>query len=172
MMTYTEAKSASMAKREVNRLTLTFTRPANTNTYDAGDVCGAAVDAAVAATPVLSASGSGVQLVNAMLMVPLASLPSGMTTHDLHIYNAAPAALADEATWVLADADRASYLGKIQFASPTDLGGSLVSALTAPALTVALAPTSVGLWFQLVTTGGYAAASATAIKVFLTVADV
>jgi len=55
----------------------------------------------------------------------ISAVISGMSTYYLHLYNAAPAAIADNAEWDFVTADRGKYLGRIPLFAVVDLGGTL-----------------------------------------------
>jgi len=97
------------------------TRPDDTTAYTAGDVIGT-----FTFTDILDTAGQRFCINAISLLIYAAALPSGMTTFRARVYNAAPTALADNAPWVLADADRASYQGYIDItATVEDMGGTL-----------------------------------------------
>ncbi len=111
---------------------LAITRPSNTTAYTAGDVIGVAdtTVAANAGSAILSFSLHGIASGQAMitgadLLLALTAVPSGMTSFRLHLYDAAPAAILDNAAWDLVTADRGSYLGYIDVGTPIDVGGTL-----------------------------------------------
>lgn len=99
-----------------------FTRPADTNPYGAADVVGSASTANHEATNA-GTSGTLIQILSAALTINLTSVPSGMTTFRLHIWDSAPTAIADNAAFSAAAADRAKYCGYIDMASVQAIGG-------------------------------------------------
>ena len=77
---------------------VSFTRPANTNTYGAGDVVGATV--AALEFPNLINGGGHVMITDVDFRIDLAAVTSGMGNFRLHLYNVTPpsAAAAPTAT--------------------------------------------------------------------------
>lgn len=59
------------------------------------------------------------------MRIDAAAIPAGMSTFRLHLYNAAPTAIADNAAYNLPAGDRAKYLGYISLSTPVDLGATL-----------------------------------------------
>jgi hypothetical protein len=140
---------------------VSVTRPANTDTYGAGDVVGAT--AAAWAFPLMGPSGGRIMITSASLEIDVSAVPAGMTSFRLHLYSVTPpSALADAATWDLPSGDRASYLGYIDLGSPADVGSTLFVQSDQNNKQLKLAGT--GLWGYLVTNGSYQASSA-AVKV-------
>lgn len=143
---------------------VSFTRPANTNTYGVGDVVGAT--AAALTFPLMGPSAGHIMITSASLEIDVAAVPSGMTSFRLHLYDVTPpSAYADEATWDLPSGDRASYLGYIDLGTPVDVGSTLYVEVNAINKQVKLAGTS--LFGYLVTNGTYAASSAAVKKITL-----
>lgn len=101
---------------------VTFTRPADTTPYGAADVIGSASTANHEATNAGS-SGSLIQILSASLTLNATSVPSGLTTVRLHIWDSAPAAIADNAVFAASAADRAKYCGFIDMAAIQAIGG-------------------------------------------------
>lgn len=104
----------------------TITRPNDTTAYTALDVvstqAGAVLEFATLGKP------NGVSLLTELrYMVDTGTVPSGMGAFRLHLYNAAPTAIADNAAFNLPAADRAKYVGFIEFGTPLDLGDTLFS---------------------------------------------
>ena len=153
------------------------TRPSNTTAYGAGAVIGVA-DVSVAANAGsgimaftgftlgnTSPNGSQILITDCNLEIDVAAVPSGQTTFRLHLYNAAPDAVLDGATWDLASAgDRLKYLGWIDILAMTDLGSTLYSQNPSVNKKVILAAGSSALYGVLTTVGGYTPTSA-AVKV-------
>jgi hypothetical protein len=100
---------------------VTITRPANTDAYIAGDVVGGAI-----AFPDIGSLAGDSFITSASLRINVSSVPAGMTSFRLHLYDVTPpSALADNAPWDLPSGDRASYLGYIDLGSPADVGSTL-----------------------------------------------
>jgi hypothetical protein len=95
--------------------------------YSAGDLMSVAqqftfTDANGDAIPV----GSLIRILTAVTKIDVASVPSGQTSYNLHLYNVTPpSAQADNAAWTLASGDLASYLGSIALGTPVNLGAAL-----------------------------------------------
>lgn len=151
---------------------LSFTRPQNTTAYTAADVIGIAdagtpanAGSAVHAFATDLPPGSTVMITDTKLLIGLSAVPSGMTSFRLHIYNAAPTAILDNAAFTLADADRASYMGFIALGTPADLGNNLFIATSGGTFRFNLSgQTFYGI---LETVGAYTPASATLTQLVL-----
>lgn len=97
----------------------TFARPNDTTAYASGDIIGEGV-AANAEFTVTQSGFRGVRITGASLLVNLASFTVAATR--LHLFNDAPTALADNVALNVIAADRAKYLGYLDFGEPTDVG--------------------------------------------------
>jgi hypothetical protein len=133
----------------------TQTRPDNTTPYSINDVVG--TDAATNGTLAnIAPVAGGAILINSIgLRIDAAAIPSGMGNYAIHLFNAAPTAIADNAAWVLADADRAKYLGAITLNTPVDVGGTLWSQTDGINKKVQCAAASRTLYYQLQTLAAY-----------------
>lgn len=146
---------------------VTFTRPANVTAYTAGDVIGVA-DVSVAANAgsaiheftSIGPSGGTVLITAADLRIDVAAVPAGMTTFRLHLYDASPTAILDNAAWDLPAGDRTAYLGYIDLAQMADVGSTLYVQNDQVNKQFKLASGSTSLYGQLVTNGGYTPSSA------------
>jgi hypothetical protein len=105
----------------------TSARPDNTDIYAIGDVCGTNPGTNLLFSSVSNIAGSGFFIVGANLEIDVAAIPAGMGAFRLHLYNAAPTAIADNAAFNLIEADRVKYLGYIDIAAAIDLGNTLWS---------------------------------------------
>lgn len=139
-----------------------ITRPANVTPYGAGDVIGQAdaVTPANAGTAILTfadvgGEGGVIKILGADLGMDLAAAPVGMAGLVLHLYDAAPTAVLDNAVWTLPAGDRSKYLGSIPIAVPAALGGALYVQNDAIIKQVKLADGVKDLYGILVTTAGY-----------------
>lgn len=151
---------------------VTFTRPADTTPYGAADVIGSASTANHEATNA-GANGSLIQIISASLMVNLTSVPSGMTTFRLHIWDSQPTAIADNAVFSAAAADRAKYAGWIDLAQISAVGGGFLFTFgDYVGRPIRLSGTS--FWFNLAMTGtaGHTPASGTEYRVRFHCAEV
>jgi hypothetical protein len=148
--------------------TLEFTRPANTTPYTAGDVIGVA-DVSVAANAGSAIhtfanagpAGGNIIITGADLRIDVAAVPAGMTSFRLHLYDAAPTAILDNAAWDLPAGDRAAYLGFIDFGSAVDVGATLYAQVDQINKQFKLATGVTSLYGLLVTNGGFTPGSAT-----------
>ncbi len=153
---------------------VTFTRPANTTAYAANDVVGVA-DASVAANAGsaiheftdIGPDGGDVLITSADLRIDVASLPSGMTTFRLHLYDAAPTAILDNAAWDLPAGDRVAYLGYIDLSQMIDVGSTLYVQADQVNKQFKLASGSTSLYGLLVTNGGFTPTSGAVKRVRL-----
>ena len=134
----------------------TFTRPDNTTAYTALDVVASTVNLEFAA--VMQKPGNMFKVTGATLEIDQAAVTSGITTFLLHLYDAAPTVIADNAAFDLPAGDRAKYLGNITLAAPTDLGATIWSQ-NAIDFTGKLASGSTALYGILQTTGGWTPAA-------------
>lgn len=139
------------------KTSVTFTRPADTTAYTAGDVVGGVLRFLGAATM----SGSELLVTSHDLRIDVASIPSGMTSFRLHLYkNTPPSALADNAAFDIPAGDRASYLGYLDLGSPADIGSTLYVQVDQVNKQFRLAAGETTLYGYLVTTGAYTPTSA------------
>jgi hypothetical protein len=146
-----------------------FTRPADTTAYTAGDAVGAAsailTYAGIAAG---STPGRNIMITSAALRIDINAVPAGMSGFRLHLYSASPDSIADNAVWDLASAgDRAKYQGYIDFAAPIDLGSTLYAQADSINHQVQLADGASALFGVLVTTGAFTPSASTAWTVNL-----
>lgn len=161
--THAEVVSVSGASQP----SVSITRPSNTTAYSAGDVIGAAdvgtpanAGSAIIEFANIGIEGSNVLIHGAQLAVNVSAMPAGMTTFRLHLYNAAPEAILDNAVWDLVANDRTKYLGYIDIEQMVDVGSTLFvqtdksSNATMPKQ-VKLAENSSSLFGLLVTNGSY-----------------
>jgi len=144
---------------------VSLARTADTNLYTALDVIGAdaagSPGSAIQEFTSIGPSGGYVTITDVDLEIDIAAVISGMTTFRLHLYNAAPAAILDNAAFNLGGtvADRAKYLGYIDLAAPQDLGATIYSQNAQLNKRVKLATGSTSLFGVLQTIGGYTPAS-------------
>jgi hypothetical protein len=143
------------------------TRPANTTAYTAGDVVGAAVTANISFGEFAGIASGAVILMGAWLRIDKNAVPTGMGAFRLHLYNAAPTAIADNAAFNVIAADRTKYLGYIDLPTPIDLGDTLWSQVENVNKKVKLASGSKYLYGVLQTVAGYTPASGDVLAVGL-----
>ncbi len=113
-------------------------------------------------------SGGFIRIRGTRLRIDAAAIISGFTTMRLHLFDAAPDAIADNAAWDLSSAgDRGKYKGYLDLGTAVDLGSTLYVEVNGSALDklIKLADGSTSL-FGVLTTGG--AFTPTALLVFNT----
>lgn len=146
--------------------TASFTRPADTIAYTAGDVIGSA-SSAILAFPVIGTPGGHIQLTTCGVSIGLTSIPSGMTSLTLHLYTAVPAAISDNNAFVAVAGERDTYCGSLQFIPAVIGGGFLFNRQRYLGDHIKLAANSITLYGELVTDSGFTPTSATALTVAL-----
>lgn len=149
-------------------VSVSVTRPNDTNAYTAGDVLGpASGSSAIAFNGIAPPTGGNIIIVSAALERDVTGLVSGETTYTLHLYSGSPpSAFADNAAWDLSTAgDRALYLGNISLGTPVDLGSTLYVGTDGINKQVQL--TSGTIYGYLVTVGGYTPVASTVLVVSL-----
>lgn len=101
---------------------VTFSRPSDTTPYGASDVIGSASTANLEA-PSAGASGALIRIESASVLVNATSVPSGLMTFRIHVWDSAPTAIADNAAFSTQAADRSKYCGHIDMAAIQAIGG-------------------------------------------------
>ncbi len=157
-----------------SKSTVTVKRPANTTAYGNGDVVGYA-DVATAANagsailefPQVGPIAGFIKIDSASLLIDAASIPAGMTTFRLYLYDAAPTAILDNAAWDLPAADRRGFVGYIDLGTVLDLGSTLYVQANNIGHRVKLAKASSSLYGLLVTAAGYTPGSGQVYSVTL-----
>lgn len=137
------------------------TRPNDTTAYTALDVVGASPAANMQFTSIGSVAGGHVIITGISLRIDVASVPSGMTTFRLHLFDAAPTAIADNSAMNLIAADRSKYLGFIEIPTPVDLGDTCWSRNDNINFKCKLASASTDLYGVLQTVSGFTPSSQT-----------
>lgn len=103
-----------------------FTRPNDTNAYTALDVLSDSTSAPTVLTfASIGPTAGKVILTRATLEIDVSAIPSGMGAFRIHLYNASPTAINDNAAYDLPSGDRTKYLGFIEIPTPYDLGSTL-----------------------------------------------
>lgn len=148
----------------------TQTRPNDTTAYAAGDVVGTDAATNLIFSNVLPDNGAGFVILGARLRIDVAAIPSGMTGFRLHLYNAAPTAIADNAAYNLIAADRAKYLGFITISGVRDNGNTLWGQDDGLNITGKLAAGSATLYGVLETIAAYTPTASVVKTVTLNVA--
>lgn len=111
--------------------------------------------------------GIQVSVIGASLRMDTGTLPTGIGAIKLHLYNAAPTAIADNAAYDLPAGDRSKYLGYISIPTPIDLGATVWGQADSPNLSCNLAAGSTTLYGILSTDAGWTPESATVFTVTL-----
>lgn len=149
--------------------TVSFARTADTNAYTAGDVIGinAAGSPGSAIHTFASAGPAGgvVFITGADLAIDLTAVTSGMSSFRLHLYNASPTAILDNAAFDLATADIAKHIGFIDLGTVVDYGSQLFTSIMNVNLECKLATGVTSLYGELVTVGAYTPASGTTYQI-------
>lgn len=148
------------------------TRPNDTTAYAVGDVVGQNPAANITfadVVPDASAGGTFVVL-GAKLRIDVAAMPSGMSSFRLHLYNAAPTAILDNAAYNLPSGDRAKYIGYVEISGVQDLGDTLWVQAVSANLDGKLAAASTTLYGVLETRAIYTPTAQAVKTVTLTVA--
>jgi len=101
------------------------TRPADTTPYPALSVVSSNPASYEQFDSIGPAAGGKVLLTLLKLRWDSSALPAGMGYFRLHLYNAAPTPIADNAAFNLIAADRDKYMGFIELPPPLDLGDTL-----------------------------------------------
>jgi hypothetical protein len=101
------------------------TRPNDTTAYAALDVVGTSPAANMSFAGIGPALGGTVIITNVSLRLDVSAVPAGMIGFRLHLFNAAPTAIADNTAFDVIIADRSKYLGYVEIPAPTDLGATL-----------------------------------------------
>lgn len=138
--------------------------PTNT-AYGAGDVMGAVLEF----ENIGPAAGGEVLVTGTLLQVNHTALIASEAGYDLHLYSAQPSAIADNAAWDFAVADRALYLGKISLGTPVDLGNTLRVDQTGVNKQVTV-PAGGSLFGYLVTAAGFTPTAAARVVTLKTAA--
>lgn len=141
------------------------TRPADTTAYTALDVLGESPAANLVFTDVGSVAGGHVIIMDVSFRQDVDAIPSGQDGFRLHLFDAAPTAIADNAAFNLIAADRTKYLGSIDLESSLDLGDTLWSRSNNINFKCKLASASTTLYGVLQTIAGFTPSASTARNV-------
>ncbi len=140
------------------------TRPADTTAYTAEDVVGETGGVNLTFNGIGPMEGGKVLIDRVTLRIDVAAVPAGMTQFRLHLYNAAPTAIADNSAFTVISGDRDKYLGFVSIPTPIDLGATVFSGseeLNAPVRQQVVVPFGGILYGVLQTVGGFTPSSAT-----------
>ena len=143
--------------------TVSFTRPANTTAYAAGDVVGSGASA-IHTLSSAGPSGGSVLVQSMELFIGSTALPAGMGGFRVHLFSASPTAIADNAVFNLISADRPHYRGYVDLGTPQDLGDTLFAQADYIGRLVKLAAASTSLFAEIEPRGGYTHESGTAYE--------
>ena len=144
----------------------TITRPANTTAYAAADGISTEAGANLTFATELAA-GSKFAIYSASIRSTNAAIISGATTYKLHLFNAAPTAIADNAAHAVVTADVAKYLGYITLSAMEDAGDFISKRTDAINAVMSLAAAGTSIYGQLQTVGGFTPASGTVYTIEL-----
>lgn len=144
------------------------TRPDDATAYTAADVIGpTSGSSALEFAKVCSPDGGDIIIETASLLIEAAALIASEAAYTLHLFSVTPpSALADNAGFLLAAGDRASYLGSIDLGTPVDVGSSLFVQTTPRKQVRAV---SGSIYGYLVTAAGY---TPTALRVHTVTLDI
>jgi hypothetical protein len=140
---------------------VSFTRPANTTAYTAGDVVSDSTSApTIFEFTNIGYAGGRVVLQSASLRIDVGSVPAGMGAFRLHLYTSSPTAINDNAAFNLPAADRSKYVGYVELTTPQDLGDTLWSQTDYIGLQIKLDSASTSLYGILETRSAFTPTSA------------
>jgi hypothetical protein len=159
-----DAGSSLTVDGKAYRSIVTITRPSNTTAYTAGDVVGDTGGSAILTLSNIGPAGGYILVQSAELIFSDISVPSGMGAFRIHLFNAAPTAIADNAAFDLVSGERASYMGYIEFNAPQDLGSTLYTQVDYPGRLIKLAAASTTLYAEIETRNAYTPVSASTIE--------
>jgi hypothetical protein len=152
-------KTKSISENNVATIpvTVSTTRPNDTNAYAAGDVIGTATNATAAMKFTgIGPTGGVIRITGSRHEIDVAAIPTytGTWSFRLHLYSITPpSALGDNAVWDLPAGDRPYYLGFVDLGSPVDFGSTLYIQQTG--LDYDFELTTADLWGYLVTNAAY-----------------
>lgn len=137
------------------RINYTFNRPADTTAYAVGDVVGAAGAAgAVHQLTSVGQAGAILQIQSVRLRMSGTALPTNMAGgFRVHLYNAQPADVADNAAYVAIAGERTSYIDYVDIPTLEVIGGGFLSRTVNYVGTPAQLMTT-SLWAEIVTQAG------------------
>ena len=105
----------------------TFARGSALTTYTAGDVIGASAATNLTFADLGTFPGRRLKVTDVSMEIDIATVPTGMTTSYLHLFDAQPTAIADNGAFNLIAADRSKYLGYVVVPTPETMGNTLWS---------------------------------------------
>ena len=151
--------------------TVSFVRTADTTAYAANDVIGinaaGVAGSAIHTFALAGPAGGNVIVTGYDLTIDATAIPAGMTTFRLHLYDASPTAILDNAAFNLVTADQLKHLAVLDNVTMVDYGSSLFGINANIGHQVKLASGVTSLFGQLVTNAAFTPASATAFQIRL-----
>jgi hypothetical protein len=147
-----------------------FTRPANATAYSVGAAIGNSTSA-IHTFSNAAIVGKLLHIISVNYRVDVTAIPSGMTTHTLHLFNAEPVAVTDGTVWTLNSADRSKYLGNVLLSSPVIVGANMLWSATSN-VNVPLLPISTSIFGILVTNGAFTPTSGAVKTITLLTSDI
>jgi len=161
-----------LSKSETGKVvSTTLTRGNYTDAYTALDVVSNSTTVPTCLTFTNVGTDNDVLCVlGARMLVAVNAVPSGCTGFRLHLYNASPTAIADNAAYNLPAGDTGKYQGYIDFPAPIDLGDNIWAQGDSVNITIKLSGTS--LYGILQTIGAYTPSASVVKTISLVVAGV
>ena len=151
--------------------TVSFVRTADATAYAANDVIGinaaGVAGSAIHTFALAGPAGGNVIVTGYDLTIDATAIPAGMTTFRLHLYDASPTAILDNAAFNLVTADQLKHLSALDTVTMVDYGNSLYGSVNKIDHQVKLASGVTSLFAELVTTAAFTPASATAFQIRL-----
>lgn len=147
-------------------VSVSTTRPNDTNAYSAGDVIGSSTSSGGAVWTFTGFQAGEFMITSATLEIDVAAIPSGMTTFELALYSATPpSAYGDNTAWDVPSGDRSVYIGRLQLGAPSDLGSTLH--VSTDGINKQITLTGASLYAYLITDAGYTPTASAVYKVAL-----
>ena len=128
---------------------ITVTRPANATAYTALDVVGGLLTFPLVANP-----GQLSEVIHAALHYRVAAVPAGMGAFKLHLYNASPTVIADNAAFDIPVGDADKYMGFVDLVVPVDYGATIYTQVAVGQGRMIM-PLETSVYGYLQTVGGY-----------------
>lgn len=151
--------------------TVSFVRTADTTAYAANDVIGinaaGVAGSAIHTFALAGPAGGNIIITGFDLTIDATAIPAGMTTFRLHVYDASPTAILDNAAFNLVTADQLKHLAVLDNVTMVDYGSSLFGINANIGHQVKLASGVTSLFGQLVTNAAFTPASGTAFNIRL-----
>ncbi len=116
---------AITGKKTGNVVSASFTRPNDTTAYLDKEVIGTNPAANLVFNNVLAGTGASFAIVGGLMVLKTGTIPAGITSLKLHLFDAAPTPIADNAAFNILAADADKYLGFVPFSVVKDFGDTL-----------------------------------------------